>query len=262
MWDGSSQPDGEGYRKTSSYSIEKLRLYQKPLEALLSLTPSGFPAHNPLVDTFKELQSKYKVIDESGRFLPRAYQDAAFAWRAMTKAAYDLKKDGTVRAPVIQHLLALIELPQGPRSDSSEPAQVANPYTVSDVMGMFGDDGSSDDEVMVTSSVCKCPRCVVPAYADASAAFHPCPIEIPSCAKGGQRAQTLSEVKRRIRTKTKPTGPWATTACTVRKGSSIKKMVATRRKRSPQRESSWYDGGGNRTNACESGAPKEQARRS
>lgn len=178
QWDGSSYQSN----KSSGINVEGLKLYERPLEGLLQVATSGFPAHLDLRCTFSHLQAKYGILSSDKVVTQQACDDATENWRLMAKMMYNLKKAGT-DVPSLRHLIEIIELPKHeshedddsrasePRRAEAQDSAEAPPrpesflqlQDVEELYKMDIDIEASDEEgveVEMVSMRCSCPECV------------------------------------------------------------------------------------------------------
>ena len=122
-WDGSSSEDQYEW----SVPVAKVMLYRKPLEALVSLADTGFPAHGDLEKTLHLIQKSFPAAFNVEQLGNRVLSEIVVAWRSMCKTLYELKKSGCFPAE-IQGLVDKIVLPIDPQvaSRSSMFQQVAS----------------------------------------------------------------------------------------------------------------------------------------
>ena len=182
-WDGSSSP----LRSMSGYKtpVAKCVIYISALAGLIAEAPTGFPAHNGLITLLSMLHSSRNIFGSACSDVPKACEQAAFAWRDMCRTLYDLKKTGT-HAPELAHVVDTIELPScstsrnasptssGPASTSARasPAPAASATTATDTLSLAQAQSllrepiaapeavfADDDDVQIMQANCLCEKC-------------------------------------------------------------------------------------------------------
>ena len=160
-----------------------LETHFRPLKALLTVAPNGFPAHGDIRQCLLSMQEKSSVLKTSNQTAFAAATEAANVWRVMMRDVYDLRKNnkpiGNTR---IQELVDMIHISHStssaPRDEVASPTSLGVTLTptaprtsrsaIDELALMFPDlDGDTklsdhDDassEAEITSMVCTCPLC-------------------------------------------------------------------------------------------------------
>ena len=88
-WDGTSY--GRGRQDTPN--VTDLAKHTAALDALISMAPSGFPAHTDLRATFLALQETTPIMEGPDKYHFNIATDSADNWRVMCRHIYKLKTD-------------------------------------------------------------------------------------------------------------------------------------------------------------------------
>ena len=88
-WDGTSY--GRGRQDTPN--VSDLAKHTAALDPLISMAPSGFPAHSDLRAAFLALQEATTIFEGPAKYHFNIATDAADNWRVMCRHLYKLKTD-------------------------------------------------------------------------------------------------------------------------------------------------------------------------
>ena len=221
-WDGTSYPKG---KRGLGVDRDALLQHHAPLEPLIRLAGSAFPAHGNLRLALEHLHARHNVFDKSSFEPFKCANDAADRWRIMAKDVGRLA--GSDDPEMHPKLAALDQLTKGgltfrePCGHSPRPAQpcdqpsghasshattllrtpvpsVSPGEPFPSLEGIDGEaiDGEtcSSDDAELVSAYCMCADCVaarpehgtIMVDSEEEAAHIP----VPSAIKGGQRKQT------------------------------------------------------------------------
>ena len=70
-------------------------IYVSALVVVIAEAPTAFPAHNDIIKLMSMLHQSRNIFGAGCSDVPKACEQAAFAWRDMCRTLYDLKKTGT-----------------------------------------------------------------------------------------------------------------------------------------------------------------------
>ena len=178
-WDGSlySKPC-----RNLSADQDTLIVHKDPLEILLSLAPTGFPAQRSVEKALEKLHLGFNILECKAKELNIVISEAADCWRIMCKHIYTLTQDKVKAKPGLQELLDLVH-----GESQAEASVQEEPLSIEETRRMFEDfdepdtpDIEMEDEVMITNVTCQC---------------EDCNMGVASAKRGGQRQETKPKEK-------------------------------------------------------------------
>ena len=87
--------DGSKFNARTPHSLlQSLLQHKPPLQALMSMAPSGFPAHSSMKSGLASCNNDFEIFDCKPGQIDRVTTDSASAWRSMTKCIYNWKRNG------------------------------------------------------------------------------------------------------------------------------------------------------------------------
>ena len=217
--------------RAATPDVFTLRRFVVPLQPLLTMCPSGFPAQNNVSEALAMLQEKHQVF---GQLTPtqvrKTCTEAADIWRTMCKHVYNLSKEKPW-PKLVENLCKIIihpgTKPDSPRDmgsdsalsdtqlssalpdtqpgsalpetipDTLSPEEVENMWPKHEVDIDDISDDSASGSVEIMDVTCKCPECAgaeVP-----SSSKEPCTrtVPVPAAKKGAQRTETVKTDSKR-----------------------------------------------------------------
>ena len=218
-WSGDDYKKNKSRGRASHGDTALLEQHKPALLHLLTVAPTGFPAHADLRMTFLKLNDdeECRIFGHLGTVQPwHVANEAADVWRLMCRHLYNQKRSGKAGSAALHELLDIIimptreEKPDGPPTDDRiEPSVAASPPHDNIVEPAVAASAASDIDTdedydcEITREMCMCPLCAtaisISSSDEEATAAAASDLPIPDPRSGKQRKDTAANRTRAMK---------------------------------------------------------------